>query len=360
MSNTQGNGPGSPRKRLRAALGQGDGAPTVMERVRRRYILTGRDVTLKVEFDALLTDLCERPDPDDQDEEEEHREANMLLVLGVSGAGKTRSLARLFKRHPVLQAARTGSDGLVLSMTAPSPCGVKELGRAILLATGYTVLRTHVTGPEIWSTVRARLQALGVLVLHVDEAQHATQIRDADERQKLRNSLKALMVNAEHPVAVILSGLPVVAGFILADRQLSRRARWYEFLSVGLPADTAMLTKALEGFAGLAGMSIAGAVVRRILPRLVHAGNHRMGVIVEEMHDAVRCALAAKTKKLELSHFEKAFAQRTGNGRQWNPYARSDYRAVDVWRMLQDKHLTPPPVTGSKKKSGSGQEGYQQ
>lgn len=366
MSNTQGNGPGSPRNRLRAALGQGDGAPTVMERVRRRYILTGRDDVLKAKFDALLTDLCERPDPDGPGEEEEHREANMLLVLGVSGAGKTRSLARLFERHPVLQEARTGSDGLVLSMTAPSPCGVKELGRSILLATGYAVLRTHVTGPEIWSTVRARLQALGVLVLHIDEAQHATQIRDAIERQKLRNSLKALMVDAEHPVAVVLSGLPVVAGFVRADRQLSRRARWYEFLSVGLPADTAMLTKALEGFAGLAGMSVADAEVRRILPRLVHAGDHRMGVIVEEMHDAVRCALEGKTKKLELSHFEKAFAQRTGNGRQWNPYARSDYRAVDVWRMLQVKHQTPPPAAGSKKKSGSpkksgsGEEGYQQ
>ena len=371
MSNTQGNGPGSPRNRLRAALGQVDGAPTVMERVRRRYVLTGRDVALKAKFDGLLMDLCERPDPDNPVDGEEHREANMLLVLGVSGAGKTRSLARLFERHPVLQAARTGSDGLLLSMTAPSPCGVKELGRSILLATGYELLRPRVTGPEIWSTVRARLQALGVLVLHIDEAQHATQIRDPVERQKLRNGLKTLMVDAQHPVAVILSGLPVVEGFVRADRQLSRRASWHEFLSVELPADTAMLTKALEGFAELAGMSIAVAEVHRILPRLVHAGDHRMGVIMEEIHDAVRCALAEKAKKtktakkLELQHFEKAFAQRTGNGREWNPYARSDYRAVDVWRMLQAKHLTPPPA-GSKKKpgppemSGLGEEGYPQ
>lgn len=366
MSNTQGNGPRSPRNRLRAALGQIDDAPTVMERVRRRYILTGRDIALKAKFDALLTDLCERPDPNHPNEVEELREANMLLVLGVSGAGKTRSLARLFERHPALQAARAGQEDLVLSMTAPSPCGVKELGRSILQETGYTVLRTHVTGPEIWSTVKARLQALDVLVLHIDEAQHATQIRDAVERQKLRNSLKALMVDAEHPVAIILSGLPVVAGFVHADRQLSRRARWYEVLSVGLPADTAMLTKALKGFAELAGLSVSDAEVLRILPRLVHAGDHRMGVIVEEMHDAIRYALEGKAKKLELSHFEKAFAERTGNGRQWNPYARSDYRAVDVWRMLQVKHLTPPPVTGSKKKaappkkSGNGEEGYQQ
>lgn len=365
MSTTQGKGPGSPRARLRAALGQGGVAPTIMERVRRRYVLTGRDDALKARFDALLTDLGERPDPENPDGVE-HREANMLLVLGVSGTGKTRSLARLFERHPVLRMARTGSDEPLLSMTAPSPCGVKELGRAILLATGYAVLRTHVTGPEIWSTVRARLQALGVLVLHIDEAQHATQVRDRIERQKLRNSLKALMVDAEHPVAVILSGLPVVAGFVLADRQLSRRARWHEFPSVEFPDDTAMLTKALEGFAGLAGMSIAGAEVRGILPRLVHAGDHRMGVIVEEMHDAVRCALADGATHLELSHFERAFAQRTGNGREWNPYARSDYGAVDVWRMLQVRHLTPPPVARTKRKSslaeilGIDEEGYPQ
>jgi hypothetical protein len=223
-----------------------------------------------------------------------------------------------------------------------------------------------VTGAEIWSTVKARLQALDVLVLHIDEAQHATQIRDAVERQKLRNSLKALMVDAEHPVAIILSGLPVVAGFVHADRQLSRRARWYEVLSVGLPADTAMLTKALKGFAELAGLSVSDAEVLRILPRLVHAGDHRMGVIVEEMHDAIRFALEGKAKKLELSHFGKSFAERTGNGRQWNPYARLDYCAVDVWRMLQVKHLPAPPATGSKKKaapskkSGSGEEGYEQ
>ncbi|MBP31881.1 ATP-binding protein [Methylobacterium sp.] len=365
MANTQGNGPVSPRNRLRAALGQGDGAPTVMERVRRRYIKTGRDDDLKDKFDALLTDLCERPAPDNPEEEEQElREAGMLLVLGVSGAGKTRSLARLFERHPVLQAARTGPDGLVLSMTAPSPCGVKELGRAILLATGYAVLRDRVTGPEIWSTVRARLQALGVLVLHIDEAQHATQIRDAVERQKLRNSLKALMVDGEHPVALILSGLPVVADFVLADRQLSRRASWYEFRSVGLPADTTMLTKALTSFAELAGMSVSEGEMLRILPRLVHAGDHRMGVIVEEMHDAIRSALADKAEKLEIRHFETAFAKRTGNARQWNPYSRSDYRAVDVWRMLQVKHLTPPPVTKSKKArdtmTRNVEEGYQQ
>ena len=337
--------PVSARERLRLSLRQGDSTPSVMEKVRRRYIKTKRDDVLLAAFDKLLTDICERPDPEGRDDDgSEAGEVNLLLVLGPSGAGKTRSLKRLFSTHPALETAK-GERGPLLSLSAPSPCGVKELGKAILAATGYTVLRTRVDGPEIWNMIRKRLPPLGVLIIHIDEAQHGTQLRDHTERQKLLNSFKALMVDPVHPVAFILSGLPQVADFISMDEQVSRRAGWIRLRPVGLSSDRAMLTEATKSFAKLASLDVSADEITRLLPRLVHASDNRLGILVEEIHGAIRYALGVKATELKVIHFEKSFEERTGNLPQWNPYARSDYKAVNVWRMLATRDKPDPAVT---------------
>ncbi|MCJ2042233.1 TniB family NTP-binding protein [Methylobacterium sp. J-059] len=341
--------PVSAREYLRLFLCQGDSTPSVMEKVRRRYIKTKRDDILLAAFDKLLTDLCERPDPGRRDNNwGEAGEVNLLLVLGPSGAGKTRSLKRLFSTHPALRNAK-GQQGPLISLSAPSPCGVKELGKAILKATDYTIMRTHVDGPEIWGMIRKRLPLLGVLLIHIDEAQHGTQIRDHTEKQKLLNSLKALMVDRGHPVAFILSGLPEVADFISMDEQVARRAGWISVHSVCLPSDTVMLTEALKSFANLAKLDVSANEVTRLLPRLVHASDNRLGILVEEIHGAIRYALGVKATELKVIHFEKSFGERTGNLPQWNPYARSDYKAVDVWRMLATRDKPDPAVTKNRK-----------
>ncbi|NEU14330.1 AAA family ATPase [Methylobacterium sp. BTF04] len=335
----------SARERLRLSLRQGDSTPSVMEKVRRRYIKTKRDDILLAAFDKLLADMCERPDPEGRDDDgSDAGEVNLLLVLGPSGAGKTRSLKRLFSTHPALGTTE-GEQGPLLSLSAPSPCGVKELGKAILAATGYTVTRTRIDGPEIWNIIRKRLPSLGVLIIHIDEAQHGTQLRDGTERQKLLNSIKALMVDPVHPVAFILSGLPQVADFISTDDQVSRRAGWISLLSIGLPSDTAMLTEATKSYAKLASLNVSADEITRLLPRLVHASDNRLGILVEEIHSAIRYALGVKATDLKVSHFEKSFGERTGNLPQWNPYARSDYKAVDVWRMLATRDKPDPAVT---------------
>lgn len=329
--------------RLRALLSMNDAPLSPMEAVRKRYVRTRRDATLLGHFDRLLLDLAERPEADDPDAGL-RREGNLLLVMAMSGAGKTRSLNRLFGRHPALDGRAPGEPGCpVLSLSAPSPCGVKELGRSVLAATGYPLSRRNLDGPEIWAIVRGRLEALGILVIHIDEAQHATQLRDAGERQKLRNTVKALMVDPAHPVAVILSGLPEIAEFLEPDVQLSRRAQWYSVAPVALPEDGEALRKTLSGNAELVGLALDQDTVRQLLPRLVHASDGRLGVLVEEIQDALRFALEAKAPRLLLEHFAGAFARRTGNAPAYNPYMRADFRSVEVWRMLADRER-PPPV----------------
>lgn len=345
-----------PVARIREALGHnGDRTHAAMEAVRHKYVRTRRDTLLRDHFERLLHDLVERrkpvlvPDQDHRDQvddqeratEQDHdpgkgrREANMLLVLGESGAGKTRIIDRLLSTHPAtIGYGNPSSDCPVISVTAPSPCGVKELGRVVLARTGYEIARRNVSGPEIWGIVHKRLKALGILVLHIDEAQHATQLRDVSERQKLRNTIKSLMVDPDHPVAVILSGLPEITRFITPDVQLSRRTTAFQLPSVELPADLKMLTAAVTKFAGIANLGVEVGYEMSLLPRLVHAGDHRLGVIIEEIHGAIRYALGAKSTILDRTHFAKAFADRTGNAPEWNPYRRSDYRKVDVWRMI--------------------------
>lgn len=333
----------TPKPNARTTVGEAGvmaAGTEVMERIRRQFIRTRRDTTLADGFATLLADLCERPDGPD----EGPREAGLLLVLGESGAGKTRSLRRMFASHPGLERL----EGTLLSLSAPSPCGVKELGLAVLEQTRYPMNRARATGPEIWSVVRKRLGALGVRILHIDEAQHATQLRDAGEREKLRNTLKALLVDPVHPVAIVLSGLPGIAPFVTADQQLSRRATFIGVAPVELPADGGMLRKTLEAFTKIAGLTMAAEETARLLPRLVHASDRRLGILVEEIHAALRLALGAGANELTVEHFEKAFADRTGNAPDWNPYRRADYGNVDVWRMLARSHL-PLPEQASRK-----------
>lgn len=328
-----------PRTTIREALGMGAG-PVVMERIRRKFVRTRRDTTLAEAFTGLLADLCERPDGPD----EAPREAGLLLVLGESGAGKTRSLKRMFASHPGLERLQ----GALLSLSAPSPCGVKELGVAVLEATDYRMTRRNVAGPEIWSVVRRRLRALGILVLHIDEAQHATQLRDVGEREKLRNTVKGLLVDPVHPVAIVLSGLPGIAPFVTADQQLSRRATFLDVAPVTLQADRGVLRKTLEAFTRIAGLTMAAEETARLLPRLIHASDRRLGILLEEIHAGLRLALDAGADELKVEHFAQAFADRTGNAPDWNPYRRADYASVDAWRMLARHHLPLPAAASTK------------
>lgn len=84
---------------------------------RGTYVRTERDERLERALDLMLS-RTEQP----------HLEGRCLVLVGESGAGKTRALDRLFrKRLPDYDSAQCS----LVSMTMPSPATVRVWGRTV-------------------------------------------------------------------------------------------------------------------------------------------------------------------------------------------------------------------------------------
>lgn len=345
-----------PAARVRAALpSETRRRSRIMEKVRHVYLRTARDTVLQGHFEGLMADLTERREPDAAvgiGARAELLEGNILVVLGESGAGKTTAIRRLLSKHPLSPNYGRKVVGCVaLTVRVPSPCSVGELGRTVLRATGYKVGRSRISGPETWGIVRERLQALGVLVLHLDEFQDAHLTLNVDEQTKLRHLLRSLLVDEDYPMGLIVSGQPSFETFLRPDRSSVRRGRWQAFGKLSLPADNGPVTKAVEALAKVAGLTVAADFGHAVLPRLVHAGCNLLGITIEEIHDAIRYAIAHRRSELDLDCFADAFALRTGNLSPWNPYRAADYLTVDPTRVLATSNLPPPEEAPKNSKS---------
>lgn len=328
----------------------------IMEKVRHVYLRTARDTVLQVHFEGLMEDLTERREPEaalDAKARAELLEGNILVVLGESGAGKSTAIRRLLSKHPLSPnyGRKVVVGSVALTVRVPSPCSVGELGKTVLRATGYKVGRSKISAPEIWGIARERLQALGVLVLHLDEFQDAHLTLDIDEQIKLRHLLRSLLVDEDYPIGLIVSGQPSFETFLRPDRSSVRRGRWQAFSKLSLPTDSGAVTKAAAALAKVADLTVAADFDHAILPRLVHAGCNMLGITIEEIHDAIRYALTNDRSELDLGCFADAFALRTGNLAPWNPYLAADYLAVDPTRVLATSNPQPPEEAARRGKS---------
>lgn len=336
----------------------------VMEKVRATFMRRARDVELRAEFDRLLTDLAERRDAKGLFENGNRREANLLVVVGETGAGKTTSLERMFATHPAFPGYGNAEERCKLvTVTADSPCNFKELGITTLAHLGYRIERARVEAPEVWRKVRYRLPQLGIICIHFDEMQHVTQTIDKLELVKLRNCLKALLIDKAHPICIVISGQPALLpficgvtekknGVIVKDRQLARRASFVEFraLDRDSSADRTFATKVAQTLAKVAGLGIGDDFETVVVPRLLHAASHAQGIMIEEVQEAIRKALADPVSPhLTLAHFASAYASRTGNRAPWNPYLADEWWHVDPTLVLMTREPIPEPRAKGKK-----------
>jgi type II secretory pathway predicted ATPase ExeA len=307
----------------------------LMEGVRAVYARTRRDVLLEDAYSELLEDLAERRSAGAPYASTNRGEGNILVVLGASGAGKTTAVRRMIDGHALSNGYSVNAPGSkVITLTAPSPCNLAELGRETLNALGYPLVRARIDGPEVWRLVRERIRSLQVLVMHFDEMQHVVQTVHEAEMQKVRNILKGLLVDDKHPVGLVISGTPEIKRLMHPDRQIARRGRWIELAPLSTGADGKLVNSFVKQLAERAELQTDKAELDRLVPRLIHAGQQQLGVVAEEIHDAIRVALRRNGNHLGIEHFGAAFANRTGNLSPWNPYLAEHWGDIDSARVL--------------------------
>lgn len=331
----------------------------IMEKVRHVYLRTGRDTLLQRHFERLMEDLTERRHPDAPENPEERAarlEGNILVLLGFSGAGKSSAVRRLLSRHPLVPGYGTkGAHCRALTVRVPSPCSIGELGRVVIRATGHEIRRPRASAAVIWGIARERIQAFGILVLHLDEFQDAHITLAIDEQVKLRHLLRSLLVDEEYPIGLIISGQPELEEFLRPDRSSVRRGSWQMLEMLALPRDREPILGAVRALAKVAGLGVSAEAEAAVIPRLVHAGCNLLGITIEEIHDAIRMALENEATELTLGHFADAFAFRTGNFAPWNPYLAADYLAIDCTRVLACSDVVPEPTPKKRRgRKGAG------
>ena len=148
------------------------------------------------------------------------------------------------------------------------------------------------------------------------------------------------MVNAQHPVALVLSGLPSLIPFIERDPQVCRRSRFISFKSLDA-SDIPMIDDALMDFTDVAGLNLELPEANRFVPRLMHAGLHQLGTVVEIMREAIEHVLVIEDTSLTTAHFAHVYAERTGSAAPVNPFLSSRYDIIDCSRVLDGDQRTP-------------------
>src|SRR6202042_3740443 len=88
-------------------------------------------------------------------------EGRGLALIGETGVGKTTSLRNYFRNQAVFAGYRDpSSTSPLLWISAPSPCTLIQLGRRILIKSGYPIER-DLPAHRLFELVGQRLNAMG-------------------------------------------------------------------------------------------------------------------------------------------------------------------------------------------------------
>lgn len=331
----------------------------VEQKLRKKYIKKKRDDDLRELIDDVFESIF-YPQDLPEDSGSAQPEARCLVVTGESGAGKTRALTQIFQRHPALAGYGSLESGCpLMSITAPSPCTLLQLGHATLQHSGYPISRDS-KEHMVWSMVRERLRTLNIKVIHFDEMQHVTQNANSLEIVKIANTLKDLLINPTWPVGLIISGMPRIQNFFQSDPQLLRRCHFLPFRSMTLDADADALDYIIRRYAQDAGLSVSFTASDHLIPRLIHAARRQFGEALNYAIAAVMVALRHGRQTLAIDDFATVFAKRTGNGPLANAFLIQNWNDLDVTTVMQEGPVSPirqnaPPPPKSQRKPASKQ-----
>jgi hypothetical protein len=307
----------------------------VMMNVLAAYFTTPRDRLLEAELDNLVDAFLLSQDALENGATRRVgrlREGRALTVIGESGAGKSRSLDRLFlKRAEFAGYGDQNADCMLISVTAPSPCTLRLLGMSVLAALGYETTR-ELKENVVWDLVHHQLELRGVRFLHIDELQHVLQSRNQLEITKVQDTLKGLMQHRQWPVWLILSGRPGIATMLSRDEQVWRRTRHVIFEDLTLERDAGLARRLISVYgAEKASLAVGDLADDEFVARLLHAAIYRFGIVIELIQDAIRHALLHGSDTLGVEHFAAALAARTGCPPERN-----------IFIVAQDWHLIDP------------------
>ena len=347
--------------RIRALRSAGrQSVSAVMHEVRAGYFGTETDQKLDVAMDDMFDDVIETLDAASASSRATSHIGRMsegypLLGLGASGTRKTSTFARMIHKRPEFEGfsyePHLNSSPLI-SVKAPSPCTLRVLGITIGRAMGLP-LTDGLAENEVWDLIMDNVATRNVRFVHIDEFQHVLENRNVVDIAKIRNAMKRLVQTPQHPVWLLITGMPEVAIMIEGDIQLWRRKSYVLFEELIFERDADLCIGVIEFFASKkAKLTYEELKAPDSVHRLMHASLFRLGVAIDVVIKAIRVALKAGSTALKVEHFALAYHSFTGCQASANPFlVPGDFTQVEV-----DKYVTRL-LEDSKSKAGAQKKG---
>lgn len=339
-------------------------------RLSSTYFPRPADDRLRRHLDALLRERARIVDA--APGADVRREARLIVATGETAAGKSRAIDRLMRSTPRLAAAGDGRTRPFVRLSVRSPATLRSVGLELSRVLGYP-LAPETRENVVWAKVFQHLAMAGTEVLFLDEFQNCSSRANKDEAVRLRDTIKSMLI-AEHPIVLVLAGLPEIVAFLRVDGQVRRRSRFTSFETLDVD-DAGFVTEVVASLAGEAGLALDGeAFAERVAPRLLHAACGQLGLTVEMSVEAILCALRPRVPVRDaageevdeadgpprdtilLDDFARMFDERTDNMPFANPFLAEDWQAVDP--TLVGVHLPsqmrPAPDGGPAPPAGKG------
>lgn len=318
-----------PTALLRAQLSDDDfRILKVEEMLKARYVRSERDDEISNALTELIKNACTRRDPKLPHSAENRVAGTGFVVLGESGAGKSRTLDHTFRKHPAFPGFGViGSGCPLLSVEAPSPCTLQQLALEILKGLGYDTDR-DLRENKAWRRARDQLELNHVMFLHVGECQRVMHQSSEFEIKKVADTFIGMMESTTSPVQLILSGVPELESLLGIERQLRRRLTYIRFTSISPTEDAELVEEAVHAYAKAANLKVRLAPDDMLVGRLCHSAVYQFGLVMKMIVDAIKCCIKDGRDTLTIDDFANGYANKTLQPVDLNPFI------VHAWDMI--------------------------
>ncbi|URK89282.1 ATP-binding protein (plasmid) [Rhizobium sp. RCAM05350] len=281
----------------------------------------------------------------------------IITIVGQSNAGKTRALIEHFVNAKELQPY-IDENGIeinpVLIFDAPSPCTPKLLAIAGLQALGLNVSPGIAEG-EAWEAFRTALKAHKIMLVCIDEAQHAINNANVLERSKIADALKLSVQMPDWPLRLVLAGVPPLDSFVAGHRQLKERNYPIRFDPLGMAEGIVIIADKLSKIIrDQGGLELSPELLADdFTPRLNHAASGEFGGVVQLIRDATEISLREGKDIVTTADFAVAYEVTSGCRSHENVFTASNWSEIDVaTASLRELPFLP----NAMKKAGRGKE----
>ena len=254
-------------------------------------------------------------------------DARGVAVLGRSGTGKTKSVLRALESLGLCRTTVGACPRGHVFVPLRDDVTLRKLRMLISLEYGW-MPKARDSAEDIWQYVAAYIERLETQVLVLDEIQHVRAAGPKD-RQSMRDALKSLVQPQKGQVVPILIGTPDFAEILNSDQQFKRRYSVVHMTDLDPGVDAWRAIKVLARYCEGAGLELSKRVKSPdFAERLLHASFYAFGELCEICILALKSALLAGDKVLEIEHFRLTHAQRFDCLPEMNPFIAEDFASL--------------------------------